>query len=306
MKIDQLKEELQNYLIDLEDLERSKTTIRNYEKDINLFIKFLEAKECKEITQDNINITLKSYRRELKIRELKPSTRVLYLTEIIQFLETLDFKINIELPKNTNKNKKIKYLTMKEIKKVMDNIPKDLVRDRAVFQTLYRTGLRVSELSNLTKQDINLDSTDKTIAINVRAGKGGKDRTVYIDQDTLKLLNKMIYKRTRKGKEDNTDYLFINRNKNQLTERDMQNIIKKYAIATDKQLAKEGIKSNYKEKLTPHTLRHSYTIYLLNVAKRPINEVQELLGHENLATTSIYAKVDNETIKNGYGSIEWE
>ena len=101
--------------------------------------------------------------------------------------------------------------------------------------------------------------------------------------------------------EDN-NYLFISRTWKKLQERDIQNIIKKYAIATDERLAKENKKTNYKEILTPHTLRHSFTIYLLNTAQRPINEVQKLLGHSNLATTSIYADVGNKEIKKGHES----
>jgi len=308
MNIEDLKKELKYYLEELEDLERSKITIKNYSANINMFIDFLIINKITELKQDNINQLLKQYRSYLKTeRNNKPSTRVRYLQEIFLFLEKLDFKINIKLPKNNHKNKKIKYLNIEEIKEVIKTIPKSRVRDKAVFQTLHRTGLRVSELANLTKQDINLNSTDKAVTINIINGKGGKDRTVYIDQETLKLINKMIYKRTRKGKQDQTNYLFTTLNgKKQLNERNIQHIIKKYAIATDEKLAKEHDETNYKEILTPHTLRHSFTIYLLNNAERPINEVQKLLGHSNLATTNIYADVGNKEIKKGYEAINWK
>jgi site-specific recombinase XerD len=311
MEIETIKEKLKYYLEELEDLERTKTTIKNYSTNINMYINFLIANDIKDLNQDNINDTLERYRSYLKNdRNNKTSTRIRYLQEIILFLERLGFKISIKLPKNQNQHKDPKYLTIEEIQEVMKTIPNSMVRDKAVFQTLYRTGLRVSELANLTKQDIDLNSNEKVIAINVENGKGNKQRTVFIDQDTLELLNQMINKRAKtkknKAKENKNDYLFIGRTWNKLQDRDIQNIIKKYAIATDERLAKENKKTNYKEILTPHTLRHSFTIYLLNNAKRPINEVQKLLGHSNLATTSIYADVGNKEIKKGYESIEWD
>lgn len=307
MEIKTLKQELKYYCDELEDLERSEKTIKSYYSSIKLFIDYLSVNNITQINNEKIDNIMKKYRSYLKNqRNNTASTRKKYLKEIIQFLETLELKISIELPKDNSKNKKIKYLTMEEIQEVMKSIPKSMIRDKTVFQVLYRTGLRVSELSNLTKNDLNLNSKEKAIAINIIDGKGGKDRTVYIDQDTLKLLNKMIYKRTRKGKKDKNNYLFTAKTGNQLQNRDIERIVKKYAIDTDERLLKEGIKTNFKKRLTPHTLRHSFTIYLLNEAERPINEVQTLLGHSNIATTNIYSKVDDKRIKKSYESINWD
>ena len=79
--------------------------------------------------------------------------------------------------------------------------------------------------------------------------------------------------------------------------RSVENLVKKWANKTDERLMKKGIKSNLKDRLKPHSLRHSFTIHLLNKAKRPLNEVQQLLGHDNIATTQIYTQVDNKNIK---------
>jgi len=308
MKTDELTGKLNKYIERREILNNlAKSTIKNYNTSNKLFISYLISNNINDINNDNINNILENYMIYLKKEKTNSYSSInKYLQHIILFLNTLELAINIQLPKDNSKNKKIKYLKPEEIQEVINSIPKDNIRDRTIIQTLYRTGLRVSELANLTKQNIDLNATEKTIVIDVKDGKGGKDRTVYIDHDTLKLINNMIYKRTRKGKEDKNDYLFIARTGNQLQTRDIERIVKKYAIATDKRLAKDGIKSNHENKLTPHTLRHSYTIYLLNVAKRPINEVQELLGHTNITTTQIYSKVDNETIKKGYDKIEWD
>lgn len=307
INVEKLDDELKYYCGELEDLERSSRTIQNYYISNKLFISYLKTYNIIELDNDNIDNIMKKYRSYLKTEQgNKPSTRKKYLKEIILFLETLDLKISIELPKDNHKNKKIKHLSMEEIQEVIETIPKSMIRDRAIIQILSRTGVRVSELSNLKKDDLNLKSTELAITLEITNGKGGKDRTVCIDQETVQLLNKMIYKRTRKGKKDKTEYLFTARTGSQLKVRDIERIVKKYAIRTDERLSKEERKTDYKNKLTPHTLRHSFAIHLLNEAGRPINEVQALLGHENIATTNIYAQVGDKTIKKGYKTIKWE
>ncbi len=128
---------------------------------------------------------------------------------------------------------------------------------------------------------------------------------MFIDQDTLHLINKMIYKRTRGNKKDKNDFLFVSKSGSPISVRAVENLVKKWAHKTDERLIKKGTHSNLKDKLTPHTLRHSFTIYLLNKAKRPLNEVQQLLGHGSISTTQIYTKVDNEELENGYEKIRW-
>ena len=115
----------------------------------------------------------------------------------------------------------------------------------------------------------------------------------------------MIYKRTQKNKEDKNEYLFTSKTGEKISIRAVENLVKKWAEKTDEKLAKKGINSNLKDRLTPHTLRHSFTIYLLNKAKRPLNEVQQLLGHSNISTTQIYTQIDNEDMERGYGKIIW-
>ncbi len=308
---DLLEEKLKVYCDELEVLRNlSETTIKNYYTSNHIFIKYLKEKNIilnYEDDDGDISEILKKYIIYLRKEENnKYSTINKYLQQIISFLEYLKIKIMIDLPKDDSKNKKIKYLKHDEIKKVLDIIPKSAIRDKAIIQTLYRTGLRVSELANLKKHDLNLNSQEKAIAIDVEDGKGGKDRRVYIDQPTLKLINKMIYKRTRKNKKDRNDYLFLARTGNVISPRSIEHLVKKYAIATDQKLAKEHIKTNFEKKLTPHSLRHSFTIYLLNHAHKPINEVQTLLGHSNIATTQIYSKIDDESIKNSYSEINWK
>ncbi|MDR3222945.1 MAG: tyrosine-type recombinase/integrase [Methanobrevibacter sp.] len=301
-----LQSQLNNYCDELEVLRNlSKITIKNYRQTNNYFIRYLNTNNL-DIEHDS-DIILKKFIIHLKKdKDNSYSTINKYLQQIIQFLRYLDIKVDIQLPKDNSKNKKIKYLQPEEVNEVLKTIPHDLIRDKAIIQTLYRTGLRVSELCNLKKENLDVNSVDKAIAIYVYEGKGNKDRTVYIDNKTLELINAMIYKRVIKNIIGEDKYLFINKLGNRLSERSVQKIVKKHAIATDRRLALEGRQTNFEKRLTPHTLRHSFTIFLLNYSNKPINEVQQLLGHSNISTTQIYSKVDDERIKHSYENINWD
>jgi site-specific recombinase XerD len=308
IKTKKLTKKLENYLEELKVIKNlSPKTVESNLLGNKLFIQYLKKLNIENISDKNIDEILKQYiiyRKSTKNNTY--STINNYLKSIISFFKRcFNMDIKVELPNDHSKNKKVKYLTIEEIKEVMENIPPRFFRDKAVIQTLYRTGLRVSELSNLKKTHIDLKSEDKTIAINVINGKGGKDRTVYIDQDTLKLINKMIYKRTRKNRKDKNEYLFTANTGNQLSTTSIQILVKKYAKLTDARLAATGVKTNYSERLTPHSLRHSYAIHLLNDENKPINVVQQLLGHSSIATTQIYTNVDNKVLKNSYGGVTW-
>ncbi|MDR2622972.1 MAG: tyrosine-type recombinase/integrase [Methanobrevibacter sp.] len=304
--VEYLQSQLNDYCDELEVLRNlSKITIKNYKQTNDYFIRYL--KENNIDIEHKPDVVLKKFIIYLKKdKDNGYSTINKYLQQVIQFLKYLNIKVDIQLPKDNSKNKKIKYLRPEEVNEVLKTIPNELIRDKAIVQTLYRTGLRVSELCNLKKQDLNMNSVEKAIAVYVYEGKGGKDRTVYIDDKTLKLINIMIYKRTIKNNSYNeSEYLFTNKNGSRLSERSVQKIVKKYAIATDRRLAMEGRQTNFEERLTPHTLRHSFTIFLLNYSNRPINEVQQLLGHSNISTTQIYSKVDDKRIKQSYENIDW-
>lgn len=298
MKLDEYCDEL-DVIKNLSD-----KTIQNYYVSNNLFINYLKKNEIKELS--DMEETLKKFIIYLKReRNISYASINKYLEQILRFLSYLKLDISIDFPKDNSRKKKIKYLKIEEIQEVLKTIPDSFIRDKTIIQTLFRTGLRVSELTNLKKHDLDLNSANEVIAIDVEEGKGGKDRRVFIDQNTLQLINKMIYKRTQKNKEDKNEYLFTSKTGEKISIRAVENLVKKWAEKTDEKLAKKGINSNLKDRLTPHTLRHSFTIYLLNKAKRPLNEVQQLLGHSNISTTQIYTQIDNEDMERGYGKIIW-
>jgi len=157
-------------------------------------------------------------------------------------------------------------------------------RDKAMLELLYASGMRVSELTSLNLEDVNLD------AGYVRCqGKGDKERIIPIHQQAIdsvrdyaeKVRSRMVYGDTEKA-------LFVNRRGDRLTRQGLWQILKNYA-----RQAKLGTE------ITPHTLRHSFATHLLN-GGADLRSVQELLGHSNISTTQIYTYVTSEHMRKVY------
>ncbi len=151
------------------------------------------------------------------------------------------------------------------------------VRDLLIIRFLYASGLRVSELVNLNKEDLEGNT------VRVHSGKGKKDRVTYVDDGTLQLVGEYL-----KGRKDDNSALFINRRGKRLSERHIETIVKKCAV-----------KAGIKKKVTPHTMRHTFATHLLQ-NNANIVVIQNLLGHASLATTQIYTHVTDEHKKNVY------
>ena len=189
----------------------------------------------------------------------------------------IDFLDSIT-PKKVNKSPT--FLTPQEIKKLL-NITWDenteseyhiitKIRDKLIITLLYSPGLKVSELINLTINNINFKEQIITIK-----NKNTK-RSVLIDNDTQYLIKEYLNR-----KKESNSYLITNKKGNQLTPRYIQLMIKKYAN-----------KAGINKKITPTILRHSYAVHLLNQDVN-IKTIQQLLGHNNLSTTEIYSKHRN-------------
>ena len=159
-------------------------------------------------------------------------------------------------------------------------------RDRAILETLYGTGIRVSELVG-----INLKDMDLTSAIVKVKGKGNKERIAPLGRKALESLTIYINEArnsfARKTSET-SDALFLNKYGKRLSERSIRNILNKYV---------EKVALN--QKVNPHMLRHSFATHLLNNGA-DLRSVQELLGHVKLSTTQIYTHLTRENIKNIY------
>jgi len=244
-----------------------------------------------------------SRKKDYKGKYLKKTSQSYYLRALRALLNYfMDKDIpslpaeKIKLPKLTEKDKAIKFLNFEQVEKLLaqpDTSAKDGLRDRAILEALFSTGMRVTELTSLNLKQFNRNNlikrkfTDQELMI---SGKGGKIRTIYFSHRALIWLAKYLQTRN-----DLLDPLFINYrlNNNQkddhrLTPRTIEKLVKKYAIMA-------GLPVD----ATPHTLRHSFATDLL-CRGADLRSVQELLGHSNIGTTQIYTHVTNPQLKEVY------
>ncbi len=181
----------------------------------------------------------------------------------------------------------MEFLTREELDrlfKAVDHTKKSGQRDIAILETLYSTGLRVSELASLNRNQVDLKRREFMVR-----GKGSKPRLVFLSEKASGIIKSYL-----KTRNDNFQPLFINSQKTtdiandeakRLTTVSIENIVRKYAL-----------KAGIIKKVTPHTLRHSYaTELLLNGAD--IRSVQELLGHSSITTTQIYTHVTDKKLR---------
>jgi integrase/recombinase XerC len=162
------------------------------------------------------------------------------------------------------------------------------VRDKAILEILYSAGLRVSELTGLNSDDLDLDAGLATVR-----GKGKKERLVFFGPDALACLKQWLDMRAKllagkNGLAKGKDAVFLNKNGTRLTTRSVGRLLEKY-------LAQAGLD----RRTSPHTLRHTFATHLLDRGA-DIRSVQELLGHRSLATTQIYTHVTTVRLKDSY------
>jgi len=280
---------------------RSLNTIRNYRLYLEKFYELASEDMQDEMRASNIDSELlRKYRLRLnrvsdeKGHRLTPATQGYYLIALRGFLkylakreiQSLDPSL-IELPKSHRPQ--VTFLHIDELQAILDSIDLDTqtgLRDRAIFELLFSSGLRVSELCNLNIKDVNLERREFVVR-----GKGSKDRPIFIDESAASRVKDYLCTR-----HDTLPALFLNNSKNpgtpdnsgnyrRLTPRSIERIIEKYA-----RLA--GITKH----VTPHTLRHSFaTDLLMNGAD--LRSVQSLLGHSNISTTQIYTHITDTHLK---------
>lgn len=160
------------------------------------------------------------------------------------------------------------------------------IRDRAMLETMYASGLRVSELLNLKRSQVNLNKCIITVF-----GKGAKERKVPIAEYAVEYIEKYIKEVRNKSEFKKSEFLFLNRSGEPLSRVYFFKQVRKYA-----ELA--GIEMI----ISPHTLRHSFATHLLNRGAQ-LRMVQGMLGHTNIATTQIYTHVSSEKLKSDYDKI---
>jgi site-specific recombinase XerD len=294
MNLSQLKTQYLEYLEIEKD--RSQKTIENYDHYLQRFLNWSKAKAPIDITDELV----RSYRlylnrlRDEKGNSLKKITQnyhVISLRNFLKFLAKRDIKTltaeKVELGKTDERQ--IDFLEAEEVERIFEaasgaNLKS--FRDHAILELLFSSGLRVSELVGLNRDQVNL----KTGEFSVR-GKGGKVRVVFISDEAKKFLEYYLNKRPDidpalfarigvKHLEERKDAKSL-----RLTPRTIQRIVKYYAL-------KAGIMKD----VHPHTLRHSFATDLIQNGA-DIRSVQEMLGHSSVTTTQIYTHVTNKQLK---------
>jgi len=226
-------------------------------------------------------------------KPLKKSTQNYYLIALRSFLNYFANQDIISLPAEKIKlakdkeDKKVNFLNLEQLEKlfsVPDISKKNGLRDRAILEVLFSTGLRIAELVSLDRDQINLKANTKELELGI-IGKGNYPRTVYFSERAVDWLNKYLATRQDKDKALFINYQGRKKSERRLTDRSIERIIKKYALLA-------GLPMN----TTPHTLRHSFATDLLTQGV-DLRLIQEFLGHRNIATTQVYTHVTNQHLR---------
>lgn len=290
-------EEFLEYL----EIERnlSPLTIRDYRHYLNHFVKWAhdhsKISKPEDLTVDLVRkyrVYLAHYNSpngNLPLKKVTQNYYVIALRSFLRYLVKKDLNVvvpeKIELPKTESRS--LKFLNRDQLERLLaqPNPAKEPgLRDKAIMEMLFSTGLRVSELCKLNRDQINFTTREFGVI-----GKGGHARVVFLSDKAALWLEKYL-----NARRDNAKALFIrtrgasaanNLEKLRLTPRSIQRIIDKYTQ-----------KAQLPVKVTPHVLRHSFATDLLSNGA-DLRSVQELLGHKNVATTQIYTHVTNAQLK---------
>ncbi len=287
-----IKTLLTDYLNYLEiERNRSPKTRENYEHYLKEFLAFTKVKRPEDITDD----VVRNFRLALARRNLKKISQGYYIIALRNFLKYLakrDIKAlaseKIELPKTPSRQ--IEIIEYAELERLL-NAPSGgtlrSLRDKAILETLFSTGLRISELCAL-KRYFDIARGELTVR-----GKGDKLRIVFLSDRAKKAIKNYLDKRT-----DADEALFVSLTKSKnpkvigrIIPRTVQRLVNYYA-------RKAGIAGH----ITPHQLRHQFaTDLLLNGAD--LRSVQSLLGHSNISTTQIYTHITNKELREVHKSF---
>lgn len=296
---------LQDYIEHLEvEGGRSSKTAENYHLYLDRFVEFAGDIDVADISTEVIRkyrLWLNRYKNnnEDELSTITQSYHLIALRGFLNYLSSRDITSlspeKITLPKVSRKQ--VTFLHYDEVERLLAQIPLENetgLRDRAIIELLFSSGLRVSELINLDRDHVNTKRREFMVR-----GKGQKDRPIFISQSAADHVTNYLEDRT-----DNLPPLFISYSRNnqatmtgnyrRLTARSVQRIISHYA-----RLA--GITKH----VSPHTMRHSYaTDLLMNGAD--LRSVQSMLGHSNISTTQIYTHVTDEHLKEVYEKFHSE
>lgn len=286
-----LEREIYSFLLFLEKEKRyPETTVLSYQKDLFQFAQYVKKQKIsyEAMTREEV----RKYLKYLDTQKYAKSSISRFLSSLRGFYSYLVRKGKIQnnpfkVIKNPKKEKKLpNFLQPDELNKIFDTIDTstDLgIRNRLIIELLYATGIRLSELTHLTLQDIDYKAKEIRIL-----GKGNKERIVFFGDYAKKYLLNYLEIRPHFLQGKSNSILLLNKQGGSLTNRGVQQIV-------DKVVQMAALKHH----ISPHVLRHTFATDLLNQGA-DLKSVQELLGHASLSTTQIYTHITNERLRSVY------
>lgn len=268
----------------------SKNTLESYSRDVSFFLNFLEKKnvsDLQNVTGSNIADYLTYLnKRKLSIKTINRhivSNRQFFKYLISEEIVTNDPFANVNTPRL---NKTIPdVLSIEQVEELL-SVPEmensnESLRDAAMLEVLYSTGVRVTELVSIELNKLNLDHGYVIVL-----GKGNKERIIPLGKISIeKIRNYLSKTREKLLRDKNSKFLFVTRRGTKMTRQGFWKIIKKYAL-----------KAGINKKITPHVLRHSFATHLLERGA-DLRVIQVMLGHSDISTTQIYTQVQKERLK---------
>lgn len=270
----------------------AENTLVSYRMDLAGYISFCRKRGLESLEQADKDVIM-SYLFQLQLDGRSPATISRHLAAVRSFYRYVvregilqkDPSTDLESPKLAQKLPRV--LTTGEVDHLLSQPligePAGL-RDKAMLELLYATGIRVSELVSLNLEHINIENGF------IRCfGKGAKERIVPLGDVAARYLKEYLARgRSKLNKSGNTSALFVNQHGRRLTRQGFWKIIKKYAG-----------KAEIEMEITPHTLRHSFATHLLENGA-DLRSVQEMLGHADISTTQIYTHLTRKKLKEVY------
>jgi site-specific recombinase XerD len=289
---------------------RSKLTLRNYDHYLKRFVDFCAGQKVTDPLDIDLEL-IRSFRLYLNRltennKSLKIITQNYHLIALRSFLKYLakrDIKSlaaeKIELPKTPART--VEFLDTTDIERLIKATDEEKdkltrLRDRAILEMLFSTGLRISELVSIKRDGINLKRGEFAVR-----GKGDKMRLVFVSEKAVECLNRYL-----KERKDNSKALFIRHDAKESVEKQMESMSEKVSgltARTIQRIIKKYAKlAGIMKKITPHTLRHSFATDLLTNGA-DLRSVQELLGHSSISTTQIYTHLTNKRLRDVYDNF---
>jgi integrase/recombinase XerD len=268
----------------------TKNTLYSYQIDLKQFLFYLDSIKCEEIMNITADMLIDfiQFLKQKQIGSRSLARKIVTLKSFFKYL-VID-RIIVDNPAIILESPKIgfhlpEYLTLEEVDRLLNcfDIHNKLeLRDKAIIELMYSTGLRVSELSNLLI--INVNFMEHCLKIK---GKGNKERIAPVGNKAIELLKKYLMdsrkKLVREGLK--TNHFFLNWKGSRLSRISIWKMMKKYTL-----------KAHIHKNISPHTLRHSFATHLLNNGA-DLRSVQELLGHSDISTTQIYTHLNYKKLK---------